>query len=148
VALASVGTLRKKSITFKLFFFNLYSTHNLVDASGMFRASEEPSAALIDVQARLPAIIHGVVVGEVAMGVGAIEANGTRAALEARTKIGARRQLVARIVEQALIHIPAAGSVHLVAHWTRDAVKVGRIANLEALGAFVKLKSNCKNELR
>jgi len=107
----------------------------------MIRTSEESSPALVDVYARLLAIIQGVVLGVIAMGVGSIKADWTRTALEARTEVGAACKIVAGIIHLALIYILAGCAVHLVTHRAREAMKIGRITHLQALGTlFVKKK--------
>jgi len=92
----------------------------------------------------LLAIIQGVVLGVIAMGVGSIKADWTRTALEARTEIGAARKIVAGIIHFALIYILAGCAVHLVTNRAREAVEIGWIANLQALGTLFVKKNNSK----
>jgi len=70
--------------------------------------------------------------------------------LEARTEIGAARKIVAGIIHLALINILAGCAVHLVTHRAREAMEIGWIANLQALGTlFVKkIIANIRYDIR
>jgi len=92
----------------------------------------------------LLAIIQGVVLGVITMGVGSIKADWTRTALEARTEIGAARKVVAGIIHLAFIYVLAGRAVHLVTHRARETMEIGRITHLQALGTFFVKKNNSK----